>query len=49
MFKRFGSRVTIVQSGGQLLLGRGRGCGQRSCRYLKQDGVELLLSTKPPA
>jgi pyruvate/2-oxoglutarate dehydrogenase complex dihydrolipoamide dehydrogenase (E3) component len=46
MFRRFGSRVTIVQSGGQLLWGEDADVAGGVAAILKQDGVEVLLSTK---
>lgn len=46
MFRRFGSRVTIVQSGGQLLGHEDADVAGAVASILKQDGVEVLLSTK---
>ena len=46
MFRRFGSRVTIVQSGGQLLWGEDADVAGGVAAILKQDGVEVLLGTK---
>lgn len=46
MFRRFGSRVTIVQSGGQLLAGEDADVAGGVAAILKQDGIEVLLSTR---
>ncbi len=43
MFRRFGSRVTIVQSGGQLLTREDLDIAEEVARILQQDGVEVLL------
>src|ERR1700734_2207486 len=45
MFRRFGSRVTIVQSGGQLLAGEDADVAGGVAAILTQDGIELLLRT----
>ncbi len=46
MFRRFGSRVTIIQSGGQLLSGEDSDVAGEVASILKQDGIELLLNAK---
>jgi pyruvate/2-oxoglutarate dehydrogenase complex dihydrolipoamide dehydrogenase (E3) component len=46
LFRRFGSRVTIVQSGGQLLSGEDADVAQEVAAILRQDGVEVLLHTR---
>jgi pyruvate/2-oxoglutarate dehydrogenase complex dihydrolipoamide dehydrogenase (E3) component len=46
MFRRFGSRVTIVQSSGQLLSGEDSDVAGEVAAIMKQDGIELLLNTK---
>jgi pyruvate/2-oxoglutarate dehydrogenase complex dihydrolipoamide dehydrogenase (E3) component len=46
MFRRFGSRVTIVQSGSQLLAREDFDVAAEVAAILKQDGIEVLLSTK---
>jgi pyruvate/2-oxoglutarate dehydrogenase complex dihydrolipoamide dehydrogenase (E3) component len=46
MFRRFGSRVTIVQSGSQLLAREDPDVAAEVAAILKQDGIEVLLSTK---
>ncbi|MFI5116703.1 MAG: mercuric reductase [Terriglobales bacterium] len=44
MFRRFGSQVTIVQSGGQLLNREDPDIAEEVARILRQDGVEVLLN-----
>jgi pyruvate/2-oxoglutarate dehydrogenase complex dihydrolipoamide dehydrogenase (E3) component len=44
LFRRFGSRVTIVQSGKQLLTGEDPDIAEEVTKILLQDGVEVLLS-----
>jgi pyruvate/2-oxoglutarate dehydrogenase complex dihydrolipoamide dehydrogenase (E3) component len=46
MFRRFGSHVTILQSGGQLLEGEDADVAGAVAAILKQDGIEVLLNTK---
>jgi len=46
MFRRFGSRVTIIQSGGQLLSGEDADVAEEVAAILKRDGIELQLKTK---
>jgi pyruvate/2-oxoglutarate dehydrogenase complex dihydrolipoamide dehydrogenase (E3) component len=46
MFRRFGSHVTIVQSGGQLLAGEDADVAGAVAAILKQDGIEVLLSAR---
>jgi len=46
MFRRFGSRVTIVQSGAQLLNGEDPDVAGEVAAIMKQDGIEVLLSAK---
>ncbi len=43
MFRRFGSRVTIVQRGDQLLLHEDREVADAVQSVLQEDGIELLL------
>jgi pyruvate/2-oxoglutarate dehydrogenase complex dihydrolipoamide dehydrogenase (E3) component len=45
MFRRFGSRVTIVQRGRQLLDREDPDIAGAVAEILRQDGVEILLST----
>lgn len=44
MFRRFGSRVTVVQSAGQLLKGEDADVAQEVGHILKQDGITVLLN-----
>ncbi len=46
MFRRFGSRVTIVQRGGQLLSREDPDIAEAVAAILREDGIELLLRTK---
>ena len=46
MFRRFGSRVTVVHSGGQLLSGEDPDVANEVAAIMKQDGIELLLNAK---
>ncbi len=44
MFRRFGSQVTIVQSGPQLLTGEDADVAAEVLKILRQDGIEVLLN-----
>ena len=44
MFRRFGSRVTIVQSAGQLLNREDPDIAEEVAKILRQDGVDVLLN-----
>ncbi len=44
MFRRFGSRVTMVQAGGQLLNREDQDIAEEVAKILQQDGVEVLLN-----
>lgn len=46
MFRRFGSRVTIVQSGPQLLAREDEDIAGAVAQILREDGVEVLLSSR---
>src|SRR5260370_1302375 len=46
MFRRFGSRVSIVQSGAQLLGREDPDVAEEIASILKQDGIEILLNAK---
>jgi pyruvate/2-oxoglutarate dehydrogenase complex dihydrolipoamide dehydrogenase (E3) component len=46
MFRRFGSRVTIVQSANQLLVKEDADVAEEVAKILREDGIEVLLSTK---
>jgi pyruvate/2-oxoglutarate dehydrogenase complex dihydrolipoamide dehydrogenase (E3) component len=45
MFRRFGSRVTIVQSAGQLLVREDPDVAREIATILEQDGVEIRFNT----
>jgi len=44
MFRRFGSKVTIVQSGGHLLNGEDPDVAQEVAHILEEDGITVLLN-----
>jgi len=44
MFRRFGSRVTVVQSRGQLLMGEDPDVTDAVLTILREDGIEVLLN-----
>jgi pyruvate/2-oxoglutarate dehydrogenase complex dihydrolipoamide dehydrogenase (E3) component len=46
LFRRFGSRVTIVQSAGQLLTREDPDIAEEVAKILLQDGVEIVLKAK---
>jgi len=46
LFRRFGSRVTIVQSGSQLLGREDPDVAEEVTKILREDGIEVLLSAK---
>jgi pyruvate/2-oxoglutarate dehydrogenase complex dihydrolipoamide dehydrogenase (E3) component len=46
LFRRFGSRVTIVQSAGQLLKQEDPDIAEEVTKILRQDGIEVTLSAK---
>ena len=46
MFRRFGSRVSIVESGGQLLGREDSDVAAEVAAILKQDGIEVALNAK---
>jgi pyruvate/2-oxoglutarate dehydrogenase complex dihydrolipoamide dehydrogenase (E3) component len=47
MFRRFGSRVTVVQRRDQLLAREDRDVADEVAEILRQDGIEILLETQP--
>ena len=47
MFRRFGSRVTIIQRGAKLLAREDADVADEVANILREDGVEVLLETKP--
>lgn len=46
LFRRFGSRVTIVQSGAQLLTREDPDIAEEVAKILQQDGVQIVLNAK---
>jgi pyruvate/2-oxoglutarate dehydrogenase complex dihydrolipoamide dehydrogenase (E3) component len=46
IFRRFGSRVTIVQSAKQLLAREDADVAEEVAKILREDGIAVLLSTK---
>ena len=46
MFRRFGSRVTIVQSGPQLLRGEDADVAEAVLQIMREDGVDVLLNSR---
>jgi pyruvate/2-oxoglutarate dehydrogenase complex dihydrolipoamide dehydrogenase (E3) component len=46
MFRRFGSKVTIIQSGPQLLRGEDPDVAAEVLKILRQDGIEVLLNAR---
>lgn len=46
MFRRFGSRVTIVQSGNQLLAQEDPDVAEEVEKILREDGIEILLDSR---
>jgi len=49
LFRRLGSRVTIVQRGGWLLAAEDADVAEEVAKILKQDGIEVLLNSKAQA
>jgi pyruvate/2-oxoglutarate dehydrogenase complex dihydrolipoamide dehydrogenase (E3) component len=47
MFRRFGSTVTVVQHGKQLLAREDPDVAEEVHKVLKEDGIEILLQTEP--
>jgi pyruvate/2-oxoglutarate dehydrogenase complex dihydrolipoamide dehydrogenase (E3) component len=46
LFRRLGSRVTVVQSAGQLLVREDPDIAEEVASILRQDGIEILLNAK---
>jgi pyruvate/2-oxoglutarate dehydrogenase complex dihydrolipoamide dehydrogenase (E3) component len=46
MFRRFGSKVTILQGGGQLLPAEDPECAAEVEKVLREDGIEILLNAR---
>lgn len=49
MFRRFGSRVTIVQRGAQLMTREDADVAAAIARLLREDGIDVLLETEVAA
>ncbi len=49
MFSRFGSRVTIIHRGAQLLMREDPDIAEEMRKVLTEDGIEVLLDTNPVA
>jgi pyruvate/2-oxoglutarate dehydrogenase complex dihydrolipoamide dehydrogenase (E3) component len=47
MFRRFGSQVTIVQRGDQLLAREDPDVAQEVTKILREDGIQVLLGSNP--
>src|SRR5215831_14115645 len=47
MFRRFGSRVTIIQRGSYLLAREDADVAGEVANILREDGIEVLLETRP--
>jgi len=46
MFRRFGSKVTVVQSGAQLLAREDADVAEAVLQILREDGIDVLLNAK---
>ena len=46
MFRRFGSNVTIIHRGGQLLTGEDSDIADEIAKLLREDGIEILLTAE---
>jgi pyruvate/2-oxoglutarate dehydrogenase complex dihydrolipoamide dehydrogenase (E3) component len=46
MFRRFGSRVTVIQAGPQLLRGEDPDVAAEVLKILREDGIEVLLNAR---
>ena len=46
MFRRFGSKVTVIQSGSQLLREEDQDVAAEVLKILRQDGIEVLLNAR---
>src|SRR5260221_857768 len=45
-YRRFGSRVTIIQSGSQLMIGEDRDVANEMQRILSEEGIQILVATE---
>lgn len=46
MFRRFGSRITVVQSGRQLLRGEDADVAEALLQILREDGIDVFLNSQ---
>ena len=46
LFRRLGSRITIIQSRGQLLTGEDADIAEEIMEILQQDGIDIILNAK---
>ena len=49
MFRRFGSKVTIVQRGSQLLSREDADVAEEVAKIVREDGIEIWFNTRPTA
>src|SRR5436305_13522928 len=47
MFRRFGSQVTVIQRGANLLAREDPDVAEEVAKIMREDGLEILLETKP--
>ena len=47
MFRRFGSQVTVIQRGANLLAREDADVAEEVAKIMREDGLEVLLETKP--
>jgi pyruvate/2-oxoglutarate dehydrogenase complex dihydrolipoamide dehydrogenase (E3) component len=47
MFRRFGSQVTVIQRGANLLAREDTDVAEEVAKIMREDGLEVLLETKP--
>jgi len=47
LFRRFGSRVTVIQRGAALLAREDPDVAEEVAKIMREDGLEVLLETKP--
>jgi pyruvate/2-oxoglutarate dehydrogenase complex dihydrolipoamide dehydrogenase (E3) component len=47
MFRRFGSQVTVIQRGANLLAREDSDVAEEVANIMREDGLEVLLETKP--
>jgi len=47
MFRRFGSQVTVIQRGANLLAREDQDVAEEVAKIMREDGLEILLETKP--